>query len=271
VRCGISRILEWNLTSRGSERIADDTHVVQSEYEMTDHDLTMPLVQIALARRGARVDAVVWNAHVSQLPEAERQRLARFRRWEDAQSSLLAHILARELVATALNRPADGVELTRDGAGRPYVVGMEDAGVDVNVAHSGDYVAAAVSMQGRVGLDVEVEREVEASLVERCLALEERKLLASMPSRMRRSTFFRLWTLKEAYLKALGVGLGIEPSTVAFSLDRVDPYLRREGDRVAGAMRWRFRSYSPEPGVWLAVCARHALPKACQLREAAPS
>ena len=90
------------------------------------------------------------------------------------------------------------------------------------------------------------------------LAPEEREALAGLAEPdVRHATFLRVWTLKEAVLKALGTGLSREPASVAIALDpvavRVDgvPLPLRFG---AGGML----DEASERFVWLAWCSEAA-------------
>src|SRR5262245_27637134 len=113
--------------SRRMRRTSDETRTAQSGPRMDESPLTPSLVQIALARRGPRLDPRAWSVLIDRFPATERDRLARFRRWEDAQSSAFARLLASDLVARASDRSAANVELAQDGRGRPYVVGGDIA------------------------------------------------------------------------------------------------------------------------------------------------
>jgi len=98
---------------------------------------------------------------------------------------------------------------------KPRLIGGH--GVDVSIAHSGSTLLVAVVADGRVGVDVE-EEPFDAfdrpSLVRRMLAIEERAVLGALPVSARRRWLARAWTIKEATLKARGVGLAVDPRGV---------------------------------------------------------
>ncbi|MEJ7775687.1 MAG: 4'-phosphopantetheinyl transferase superfamily protein, partial [Nocardioidaceae bacterium] len=96
----------------------------------------------------------------------------------------------------------------------------------MSLSHSGGWIAVAACETGRIGIDVEVLRDVTPSLERRCLsAVELAWLDRAQPGVPRSLRFSRLWTAKEAYLKATGVGLAADPRTVSIDHTGDEPRL----------------------------------------------
>lgn len=167
----------------------------------------------------------------------------------------------RDLAAAALRCPPDRVRLGRAPSGRPFVADPSSVPLDVNASHAGAWIAAAVAPDARVGVDLEPVRPVSGELVARCLSVDERAGLATLPAERAASRFFQLWTAKEAYLKAIGRGLAVDPRTVEVAFADGRPVLRN-------ADGWNLRSWEPAPGVWLAVCTDGEPPERVEFREA---
>lgn len=125
--------------------------------------------------------------------------------------------LLRSLAAEATGVPPDRIELRRGVHGRPECVVPSGHPPSISLAHDGGAIVGAVSRHGLVGIDVEplFHRQMALDLVEEFLHPEEKDLVANSPDRG--LTALRLWTQKEAYLKAIGTGFQIDPRSVSIS------------------------------------------------------
>lgn len=147
-----------------------------------------------------------WDSLEAVMSRSEKETARRFRHTENRQAYELAHGLLRHLLARYLNCDPAKLEFSREEYGKPCLTTRDLA---FNLSHSGDNVAIAIA-RSAVGVDIEKikTKQVDADLINRCLtASEQRWLHAETEDSQRR--FFRLWTLKEATLKADGRGLGI--------------------------------------------------------------
>lgn len=127
---------------------------------------------------------------------------------------LVGCALSRRLLGELLGVPPGDVPLRRvcptcgGPHGKPRLA--VSAGYDFSVTHSGDVVGVAVCRGAEVGLDVEEAHtalDVDAA-ARTALSARESAALYSLPPVERKPAFLRIWTRKEAVLKALGVGLG---------------------------------------------------------------
>jgi 4'-phosphopantetheinyl transferase len=129
---------------------------------------------------------------------------------------LLRHALQRELGGSLMQW-----EIGRGGNGepRPLRSGCE---ASASVSHSGAHVVCAVGAKGALGVDIEQCRPRASDwddLAAAVLHPLERQRLANFPHAGRWRGFHVAWTLKEALGKALGVGLGLDFGSFAFSAE----------------------------------------------------
>ncbi len=181
-----------------------------------------------------------WDGLLEELPPTERARITGLSRWEDQQDSARGWLLMQRLA----RRHGGGVR--RDALGRP---GTDGPG-DVSLSHGGGWIAVAATGDGRLGIDVEAPRAVSPSLARRCLAPAELAWLGQAAGPDRGARFLRLWTAKEAYLKAIGLGLTRDPRDVRIDPTGAQPRLI---GRDGGA--WSFSCSAPAPGVCVTLCS----------------
>jgi 4'-phosphopantetheinyl transferase len=143
--------------------------------------------------------------HLSLLDDVEQERLRSFKDPDSGRRFGLGAALLRLAVSRLTGVPPGSVSLDRSGNGRPVVAG----GPHVSVSHSHDLVAIACTNAAPVGLDVEM---IDGDF----MPVGTSPLDVLAPSAHRALV---TWTMKEAYLKAVGTGLRTEPKAVALSGD----------------------------------------------------
>jgi 4'-phosphopantetheinyl transferase len=117
----------------------------------------------------------------------------------------------RLLLARYLNVAPPQIRFTYTPAGKPEVAPDQNSRqLRFNVSHSHDMALIAVGVQDDLGVDIEKIRPgvKAAELSERFFSRSERAALHSLPEAMRASAFYSCWARKEAFLKAIGQGLG---------------------------------------------------------------
>lgn len=171
------------------------------------------------------------------LSDEECERLDAYRSREAAERYVVTRSLVRIVLGERLGMPPREVRVSRTDTGKPVVA----EGVHFNVSHSGDLILLAVSDKRPVGVDVERRREVVRvdALVERWLTQDERRDIDRLKGAGASDSeaFLRVWSLKEARLKALGVGIAGASGAVFHAVDTqpldrlLDPLARARDDR----------------------------------------
>jgi 4'-phosphopantetheinyl transferase len=150
------------------------------------------------------------------LSEAEQERVARFRFEDDRLRSRVAWGLTRSALGRVLGTTPGAVEFTENDFGKPLLA----SGPSFSMAHSGNWVLIGVAADGRLGVDVEAPREITDmdDLAETVFSAEELAEFRSVPAAEKTRAFFRGWTRKEAFVKAIGGGLSIPLREFSVSL-----------------------------------------------------
>ena len=169
------------------------------------------------------------------LSPQERARADAFRREMHARRYTAGRGRLRELLAAYTESEPAALSLVEGPNGKPELGGAD---VRFNLAHSVDVGLCAVS-RNEVGVDVEVVEGRRLSdwlvIAERFFHEDELRGLRGLADEPGRVEFLRVWTLKEAVLKATGLGLATDPCT--FSVANV---LSERSGRVAlGGREWR--------------------------------
>ncbi len=149
----------------------------------------------------------------------ERARMDRYRADADRAMFLLGRVMARALVGRALGVAPTAWPWREGPRGRPEVDDLAST-LGFNLAHSGGLVACALRRDGEVGVDVEHRdrRVLDPQLVDRYCAPDEIADIRRHGPDGWCDQFLRYWTLKEAYLKARGLGIAVPLADLCFRL-----------------------------------------------------
>lgn len=228
----------------------------------------MPAVPSGLARDEVRVwltdaarlasDQPTLDRFLGLLQPAERTRYNAYHADADRFMFLVGRAMARTLVGQALGVPATSW-LWREGShGRPEAeIDAPGRPIRFNIAHSSGLVACALAEGRDVGVDVEdLERAAfDARLVRRCCSPAEAADVEAQPADRWPSRFLAYWTLKEAYLKARGLGISVHLPDISFSLDDPAPRVAFLRSLAGSDTRWTFLLQQPTAHHLLAVAA----------------
>lgn len=186
------------------------------------------------------------------LAPGERARAERFRAEVHGWRYVVGRHLLRRLLARRTGRAPAEVTLDEGAHGKP---GCSDAGAGAfNLSHADATALLAFAPAGAAAVGVDLEPLAampDADALAATLFTDaERAALALLPPPARDAGFLRIWTRKEACLKALGCGLSIEPARVHVGLDGERVRLPAPGGEVEVVLA----SFAPQPG-WVAAVA----------------
>lgn len=236
---------------------------------MTDHPETMiepaqlafePVGLDAAAPAVASGEVHVWLLPLTAPPIAivrlmatldaeERAHVDRLGRTVDQQAFVTAHGLTRILLARALGAEPGELQFQTGPHGKPRLSGR--AGPWFNLAHSGDWALLAISGDAEVGIDLEEMRDLPdlENVATAHFAPGELAALARLDPTLRRDAFYACWTRKEAYVKALGLGLLADLDRFEVSLDpAVPPAVLSINGSTKAAEGWQLRAFQPVAG-----------------------
>jgi 4'-phosphopantetheinyl transferase len=213
----------------------------------------------------------VWQVELDQPPAVvgelfamlsgeEKKRIAQFRTPDLRRRQAVAHGVLRALIASYLNSDPAELAFSRNSHGKPQLKRAETASkLQFNLSHSEDVAAYCFANHTPVGIDVETIGEIPdlEGVAALCLSGCEQEWFYQLPLPERNETFYTIWSIKEAFVKAIGWGL-------SFPLNQVEVRRKAEGDwecfRVSGydnpPSRWRIFTFAPTPEATAAMVTK---------------
>lgn len=195
---------------------------------------------------------------LSLLSTDELERAQRFRFDSNRNEFIVARGTLRLLLGTYLAIAPAELRFTYSQYGRPSLVQhIGSLGLEFNLSHSSGVVLLAFARGRRIGVDVEKVRRDFATneIAERFFSTAERAALRELPHEHRHEAFFRCWTRKEAFIKALGEGLSRPLDQFDVSLAPGKPAAllatRPDAEEVSRWLLWNV----PVPGDYAAALA----------------
>ena len=140
-----------------------------------------------------------------ELSPDELERASRFIHEKDAYAYIISHAYLRRVLAQQLAcKPLDLV-FEKNAHGKPFLL---NHAVQFNLSHSGDYALIALS-DAPVGIDIERHKPAKdvLAIAQRYFTPVEYLYIKNQADQNKISTFYDIWSMKEAYVKALGEGI----------------------------------------------------------------
>ncbi len=183
-----------------------------------------PAIREIAAPAGLRV----WCFSLAEVPSAddwslldrtESARAWRFAFDRDRHRYVHAHAATRRLLGAALGRKPESLVFTADALGKPALAGSA-SNLHFNLSHGGEFGALVVSANRPVGIDIEPWRAMTDTMAVGANVFTGREMQGWAQATVAdlNARFLRLWTRKEALLKAIGLGLSVDPKSLEVGL-----------------------------------------------------
>lgn len=229
--------------------------------------LLLPRLRPVTVPRASAGDVCVWAVDLDVpddqvaglldlLSPDERARASRFafphlrRRFTSCRGAL------RVLLGSLLGLDPSCLQFEYGPFGKPSLA-AGDAATTFSVSHAGDRAVIVTARNRRVGIDIERIAPLtdQAALAATVFTDAERRALAALPPEDRAAGFYAGWTRKEAFVKALGLGLAQPLTDCDVTVAPAGParLLRHEGDAAAPG-RWVMRALEVGEGCAAALC-----------------
>ncbi len=136
------------------------------------------------------------------------------------------HARLRILLADVVNAKPEQLCILRTEQGKPYLADYPE--LAFNLSHTANKFVVAYAYDHELGVDIEAckPRANLAALVEKCLAEEEQKYWLQLPELQQTEAFYRFWTRKEAFVKAVGRGIALGLNQCVVDPENQNQFLR---------------------------------------------
>ncbi|MFB2835453.1 4'-phosphopantetheinyl transferase family protein [Floridanema evergladense] len=180
----------------------------------------------------------------------ERQRADRFYFERDKKRFIACRGLLRMIISHYLDLEPYKLKFTYSPRGKPELDNNHTQDrLCFNVSHSQNLAVYAIALNRAVGIDLEYTRPLSdlQQLAERFFSPSEASIINALPEAQQQEVFFRLWTIKEAYLKATGEGLaGLQSIVVSFTRENTINLYNIENNVLLNS-HWFCTEFNPEP------------------------
>lgn len=187
------------------------------------------------------------------LSSDEIERANRFYFERDKHRFIVARATLRKILSQYLNLNPTQLEFTYSERGKPY---LPTTSILFNLSHSQDLALYAITTVNQIGIDLEYIRPMDdaESLAKRFFSAQEYNLISQLPPQQQQEIFFKIWTCKEAYLKATGDGLagGLEKVEVCLKPEQPIQFMSINGN-IKEASRWYLYQFIPQSNYIAAV------------------
>lgn len=141
------------------------------------------------------------------LSSEEQSKASGFHSDKDRELYELSHIALRQLLSQQTNQAPESLQFFYNQYGKPFL--LNDSSIHFNLSHTQQAIACTIGKETLLGVDIEYLKPIPdlQELCEYAFHPNEAETVLSLPKEKQLKSFYTYWTLKEAYIKALGTGL----------------------------------------------------------------
>ncbi len=193
------------------------------------------------------------------LDATEKKRAAAFKFDVDRQHYQAAHNGLRQCLSRYANVSPAEWQFSYNAYGKPFIANPDYTDLQFNLSHTNGLIACAIRRDQAIGVDVEGHKVLSdlTALCDYSFAERERDyVFSSADSQQQQQRFFTCWTLKEAYIKALGKGLSCPLQQFSITLDKQQKWVLRTeqlGSNSTYCKSWFFIAIALPQAFYLAL------------------
>jgi 4'-phosphopantetheinyl transferase len=208
------------------------------------------MIKTFLLKKTESIDGEIFKQILATFPDEIQNKILAKIHLHDREITLFSQLLLRYCLSEELGINAGDLILEFNAFGKPFISNYPNC--FFNLSHSGDCIVLALS-DCEVGIDIEQEKEIDLSHVNHFFSKDETRYFHKINEDEKVSTFFKIWTLKECYLKALGTGLSKSLDSFSIMPGKCEIKVI-ESEKKMKKQHWRFSSSIINGDYHISVC-----------------
>ena len=210
------------------------------------------MTKVFIIKNDCEIPPTIFKKLISNLSEEENLSINKKIRKIHRDIILLSRLLLKYVLINEYNLKTSEIELFTGEFGKPYL--KKPQNLFFNISHSGNYAALAFS-GSEVGVDIELRKQTNISSVVSFFCKAEQDYIESFNENEKLEAFYSIWTLKESYIKALGIGLqrGLDTFSVIPILDGTSDHVT-DFKNQAEAEQFNLKTFESYDETFLSVC-----------------
>ena len=187
----------------------------------------MPMIYLyAVELKEQQYDDAILNL-LDQISKEKRERAKRYIKLMDRKRCIMGEILLQYLLWIHFRIRREEILFEYNEFGKPFLVKQKD--IFFNISHSGEWIFCGIG-DVPMGIDVEGGDCKFQSLAKSCFTVSENEYLKRLAPNHQKGAFYKIWTLKESYVKCVGKGLHIPFNSFYFDFtdEKIQLYVNGE-------------------------------------------
>ncbi|AFH50190.1 Phosphopantetheinyl transferase [Ignavibacterium album JCM 16511] len=155
----------------------------------------------------------------------EKERVSDYKFIKDRERAIVTFYFRRRILSEYTGKRPEELSFKKNNSGKPLIDIPEYDHLKFNYSHSGEMIIYAISKDSEIGVDIELVKEIPDmnALVENYFSKEEIQVFKNMDNRNDQTNlFYKIWTRKEALVKASGKGISDDLSQINIITDKPD-------------------------------------------------
>ncbi len=223
------KISEWKIPDSQISLLKNEVHIWRTSLDDHSEDTLKYLYSI--------------------LSKDEKSKVERLQFKYNRHNYIVARGFLRIILGRYLDIESNDIYFSYNRYGKPKLEGMSIGDyLHFNLSHSGRMVLYAISLDSKVGIDIEFVRPYKKAeaIVERYFSDQEKEEFRALPMCLKEQSFFLGWSRKEAYIKAHGMGMQIPFDEFSVTMVPGEPVkLVHNQDNIDNGAAWSLRDIIP--------------------------